>query len=155
MPGLDRDTQTTQLDDILSDMDASLLETPDKKRRKRRVPRWLWIILGAAAVDLAARFFIPASMPFVLKLEAFVFLGAAAALALPVFRKVAMSGARRKVRSWLAGALVLGAIRSGMWGFGIPVEYANLTIFLLGLGALGAFLFRRRLRRRDRSDSGG
>ena len=50
------------------------------------------------------------------------FLVAAVALMLPVVRKSNLSGFRSKLHKWLAAAFALGALRSGLWGFGMPVE---------------------------------
>ena len=129
-------------------VDNQLEETPSEDDPK--IPNWLKIVGVAVVVDLAARLFVPSSMPFVLVLEAVIFLAAAGALALPVIRKEEMTGFRSKLHKWLSAAFALGAIRSGMWGFGVPVEYANLTIFLLGLTGLAVVYF---LKKKGGSDS--
>jgi len=140
-PNIDIAKQVAELESLLNGVDDRLTEKP---KRKRKVPGWLAIVGIAAAVDLAARFFVPSSMPFVLVLESAVFFVAAAALAIPVIRKATMTGFRRKLHKWLAAAFALGAIRSGMWGLGVPVEYANLTIVLLGLAGLAVVYLRRK-----------
>ena len=113
--------------------------------KKSRLPGWPTILGVVLVIDLAARFFIPASDSFVRILEGSVFGTAAVALAIPLFRKRGLSDLRRKIHGWLGALLGLGGIRSLMWGLGVPVEIANLTIFLLGLGGLAAlFFFRKR-----------
>ena len=115
-----------------------------KSKWKRRLPSWMVVVGAAAVIDLAARFFIPSSMPFVLVFEAVIFATASVLLIRPVVRKLELTGFRRKLHIWLAAAFALGAIRSGLWGFGVPVEYANLTIFLLGLAGVAATYLRRK-----------
>ena len=137
------DKQVAELSQLLEGVDRSLEEQPKKKRR---MPSWLTIVVVAAAIDIGARFFIPSSMPYVLKFEAAVFLTAAIALIAPLVRGKKLMGFRNKLHKWLAAAFVLGAIRSGMWGFGMPVEYANLTIFLMGLAGIVLVYFRRKKR---------
>ena len=140
------DAKVAELESLLGGVDQRLTEPPKKKRK---MPSWLAIVGVAAAIDLAARFFVPASMPFVQIFEAVVFLAAAVGLSLPVIRKSEMTGFRRKLHTWLAAAFALGAIRSGLWGFGLPVEYANLTIFLMGLVGVAGAYFRRRKTKED------
>jgi hypothetical protein len=119
--------------------------TESTARRKRRFPLWLGIVIGAAVIDLGARFFVPSSTLFVQKFEAFLFLATAAALAIPIVRKSPLSAFRKKAHIWLGAIFLLGAIRSGMWGFGFPVQYANLTVFVLAVVALGSlYVVRRR-----------
>lgn len=109
-----------------------------------RFPLWIKIVGIAALVDIAARFFVPSSQSFVLVLEAGIFLVAATALLLPVVRRKPLSRLRRRIHAGLGAVFALGAIRSGLWGLGVAVELANLTIFLLGLAALGVWFFVRR-----------
>ena len=144
------DKQVAELTQLLDGVDRSVEAQPKKKRR---IPSWLTIVVVAAAIDLAARFFVPSSMPFVLVFEALIFSLAGVSLILPVVRKAKLTGFRRKLHTWLAAAFALGAIRSGLWGFGLPVEYANLTIFLMGLGGVVAMYFRRK-RRQEKEDRG-
>ncbi len=136
---IDIDKELAELESMLDGVDQRLEQTSTKGRR--RVPSWLKIIGVAAVIDVVARFFVPSSMPFVLVLEALIFSGAAVALVLPVIRKAGMTGFRKKLHTWLGAAFALGALRSGMWGLGVPVEYANLTIFLLGLAGLAVVYF--------------
>lgn len=136
---IDIDKKVAELESMQVGLDQRLEETSKKGRRS--VPSWLKIIGVAAVIDVAARLFLPSSMPFVLVLEALIFSGAAVALTLPVIRKARMTGFRKKLHILLGAAFALGAIRSGMWGLGIPVEYANLTIFLLGLAGLAVVYF--------------
>ena len=96
---IDIDKKVAELESMLDGVDRRLEETPTKRRR--RIPGWLKIIGVAAVIDLAARFFVPSSMPFVLVLEALIFSGAALALALPVIRKANMTGFRKKIHTWL------------------------------------------------------
>ena len=145
----DIDEKVAELERLLDGVDDRLMEQP---KQKRKMPSWLAIVGLAAVIDLGARFFVPSSMPFVLLVEALIFSFAAGALILPVVRTKKLTGYRRKVHKWLAAAFALGAIRPGMWGFGVPVEFANLTIFLLGLAGVAAFYFRRKTRRDDEPD---
>ena len=87
---IDIDKQVAELESLLDGVDQRLEET--SKKGRRRIPGWLKIIGVAAVIDVAARFFVPSSMPFVLVLEAVIFSGAAVALALPVIRKARMTG---------------------------------------------------------------
>ena len=137
------DRQVAELEGLLDGVDERLAEQPKKKSK---MPGWLTIVGIVAAIDLGARFFVPSSIPFVLLFEALMFSVAGVALILPVVRKSNLSGFRRKLHKWLAAAFALGALRSGIWGFGVPVEYANLTIFLLGLTGLVVTYLRRKKR---------
>lgn len=132
------DKELAKLESLVTGEDHELEEAPEESPNASKGPNWLLIVGIAVGVDLAARFFVP-SDSFVRILEALIFAAAGVALILPVVRKTALSGLRRKIHSWLAAALGLGAIRSGMWGMGIPVQYANLTIFLIAVVGLATF----------------
>lgn len=143
-------TINTDIDRQLAELEAMVdgsVDRPDEgPKRKSKVPGWLAVVAVAAVVDLAARFFVPSSQSFVLILEGLIFAIAGGVLLLPILKRRPLSTIRRRVHIWLGGAFILGTIRSGMWGLGAPVEYANLTIFLLGLGALAiAWLKRKRV----------
>ncbi len=142
-PNIDIDKQVAELESLLNGVDDRLAEKP---KRKRKVPGWLAIVGIAVAIDIGARFFVPSSILFVQGFEALIFLVAAVALILPVVRKSNLSGFRSKLHKWLAAAFALGALRSGLWGFGLPVEYANLTIFVLGLAGIAVAYFSRKKR---------
>lgn len=127
--------------DPVVDFDTALNEALIEPKKRRKVPSWMSVIGLAALLDLGARFFVPASMPFVLKFEAVIFAAAAIGLLIPTLKRPSLVGYRKKLHRWLSGAFALGAIRAGMWGFGVPVEYANLTSFVLGVCALGFLYF--------------
>jgi hypothetical protein len=140
----DIDKQLAELEALIGNQPEEVAEVHDPEEGHSKFPGWLTIIGAAVAIDLAARFFIPSSDSFVRILEAVVFVVAGIALMVPIVRKKDLTALRRKIHVWLSAALGLGAIRSGMWGFGIPVEYANLTIFVIGIVGLAALYFVRR-----------
>jgi hypothetical protein len=145
----DIDKSLAEMERLASGSDEQFTQKPTavstrKSKWKRRLPSWMVVVGVAAVIDLAARFFIPSSMPFVLVFESVIFATASVSLIRPVVQKLELTGFRRKLHMWLAAAFALGAIRSGMWGFGVPVEYANLTIFLLGLAGVAATYLRRK-----------
>jgi quinol-cytochrome oxidoreductase complex cytochrome b subunit len=139
----DIDRAMAELEGLTKKEDQSLEPTPEQASR---IPMWLKVVGIAAIVDIGARLFIPSSESFVLVLEAGIFIVAAVALVLPLLRRPSkLTGLRRKLHTWFGAAFTLGALRSGLWGFGLPVEYANLTIFILALVGLGvAYIVKRR-----------
>ena len=133
------DRQMAELEALASGKTDDALEPTQEPEEESGFPTWLKVAGVVVIVDLAARFFVPASDTFVLLLEGAAFAAGGIALLLPVLRKTEMSVVRRRIHSWLGGAFMLGAIRSGLWGAGLPVQYANLVIFVLGLAALGVW----------------
>lgn len=147
--------ETREIQAELEKMERMLhgdVEVPvESTTAKRKPPLWLIVVAGAAAIDLAARFFVPSSDRFVLILEACLFLVVAAVLTVPLVRRRAdLSSARRRFQTILAACFGLAALRAGLWGAGLAVELANLTIFILGIILVGiAYVRSRQTKSRD------
>lgn len=115
------------------------------KRRKRW---WIVPLAVVATIDLSVRFLLGFPFEHVLWTEAVLFLAAGILFFRLALRATTRSWARR-LQMTLAAAFVLGALRAGLWGAGLPVTVANATILIAGAIAVGATWHR--TRRQSRS----
>ena len=111
---------------------------------------WKWAAIAAVVglLDFGARIATGFSMTWVVRAEAVLLLGTALLLWVLHRRRPAPSRRQRTVQQAIVASFLLGGIRAALWSGGLPVERANLTIALFGLGLLVVAV-----RRQRRSDS--
>ena len=106
--------------------------------------RWTLVILGAAVVDVAARFAMPFDLRRVLIAEALLFPATGVVLARMTVARPARAGWRRTLQWVLVAAFVLAGLRSALWVIGVPVMTANYTLIGLAAALWGIARYRRR-----------
>ncbi|HEX9659847.1 MAG TPA: hypothetical protein VGA18_06070 [Rhodothermales bacterium] len=103
----------------------------------------VWLVLAGVLIgEATVRFALGYELGRVLVIEAMLLMFAAALLN-SIARRADLSGRARTATRFLSLTFVLGAIRSGLWFAGLGVQWANLTILVIGL-ALFTLWWRRR-----------
>jgi len=116
---------------------------------------WIALVAGVAAVELFVRFVLPFNLDRVLIVETLLFIAAGCAGFAIAARLPRAVGWRRALELTLSGALLLAAIRTGLWAAGgvASVPRANLVTGVVGGVAVAVVWWRRRRADRIRAPS--